>query len=61
MDAKKADFELVNLLMLTENANECFGAWLTSENPEFLATVKLYIKRIEQQLNAVKTEMEITQ
>lgn len=59
MDAKKADFELVNLLMLTENANECFGAWLASENPEFLATVKLYIKRMEMQLTAVKTELEM--
>lgn len=61
MEKKTVDFELVNLLMLTEQANECYGRWLVSDNPEMLATVKLYVKRLEMQLRALKTEMEMTQ
>ena len=44
------DFELVNLLMLTENAHNGFGDYLLrDDNAEYLKTVRAYIRRIEQQ------------
>jgi len=56
------DFELVNLLMLTENAHEGFGSYLLSEdNEDFLKTVRAYIRRIEQQTALVKGLLEEAQ
>jgi hypothetical protein len=56
------DFELVNLLMLTENTHNSFGDYLISnDSAELLKTVRAYIRRIERQSALVAGLLEETQ